>query len=61
MTSVKCSFVAGSLDMMMKCRASWASLTERGEVIAVNSFWRGWEWASWEVGEIQGRSAKMIE
>lgn len=38
MTSVKCSFVAGFLSVViMKLRASWASITECREVIAAYS------------------------
>lgn len=48
MTSVKCSLEARFLSVViMKVRASWASLTKRREAIAVYSFGGG---ALWEVG-----------
>lgn len=56
MTSVKSSFVARFLSVViMKFRASWASLTKCREVIAVYSFGRCR--GSWEM---KGRKAKMI-
>lgn len=49
MTSVKCSLEARFLSVViMKVRASWASLTKRRETIAVHSFFGGG--ALWEVG-----------
>lgn len=59
MTSVKCSLEARFLSVViMKVRASWASLTKRREAIAVYSFFGGGRCGRWEM---KGRKAKTIE
>lgn len=60
MTSVKCSLEARFLSVViMKVRASWASLTKRREAIAVYSFFLGGgRCGRWEM---KGRKAKTIE
>lgn len=61
MTPVKCSLEARFLSVViMKVRASWASLTKRRETIAVHSFFwgGGGRCGRWEM---KGRKAKTIE
>lgn len=51
MTPVKSSLEARFLSVViMKVRASWASLTKRRETIAVHSFFFFGGGALWEVG-----------
>lgn len=59
MTPVKCSLEARFLSVViMKVRASWASLTKRREAIAVYSFGGGGRCGRWEM---KGRKTKTIE